>query len=78
MHSSGAWVAQSVEYPTPDFSSGHDPRIVGLSPTSGRPHADCGVCLRFRLFLSLPASLMHALSLRLKKRKRMRFMLLCP
>ena len=31
----GSWVAQSVERPTLDFSSGHDPRVVGLSPRSG-------------------------------------------
>ena len=31
----GAWVAQSVESPTLEFGSGHDPRVVGLSPTSG-------------------------------------------
>ena len=30
----GTWVAQSVEYPTLDFGSGHDLRVVGLSPTS--------------------------------------------
>ena len=29
------WVAQSVEHPTHDFSSGHDLRTVGSSPTSG-------------------------------------------
>ena len=27
--------AQSVQCPTPDFSSGHDPRVVGSSPVSG-------------------------------------------
>ena len=31
----GAWVAQLVERPTSDFGSGHDPRVVGLSPVSG-------------------------------------------
>ena len=31
----GAWVAQSAEHLTLDFCSGHDPRIVGLSPVSG-------------------------------------------
>ena len=29
------WVAQSVEWPTLDFGSGHDPRAVGSSPGSG-------------------------------------------
>ena len=28
-------MAQLVEHPTLDFSSGHDPRIVGSSPVSG-------------------------------------------
>ena len=28
-------MAQSVEHPTLDFSSGHDPKVMGLSPTSG-------------------------------------------
>ena len=31
----GTWVAQSVEHPTPDFSSGHDLGVMGLSPKSG-------------------------------------------
>ena len=31
----GAWVAQLVKHPTLNLSSGHDPRDVGLSPTSG-------------------------------------------
>ena len=30
----GTWVAQSVECLTLDLGSGHDPRVVGLSPTS--------------------------------------------
>ena len=29
------WVAQSVEPPTPDFGSGHNPRAMGSSPMSG-------------------------------------------
>ena len=33
--SSGTWVAQSVERPTLDFGSGHDSRVVKLSPASG-------------------------------------------
>ena len=28
----GAWVAHLVECPTPDFSSGHDLRVMRLSP----------------------------------------------
>ena len=31
----GAWVAQSVEHLTLDFSLGHDHRVVGLSPKLG-------------------------------------------
>ena len=31
----GAWVAQSVEHPTLDFGSGHDPRVMRSSPTLG-------------------------------------------
>ena len=31
----GTWMAQSVKYPTLDFSSGHDLRVLGLSPTLG-------------------------------------------
>ena len=29
-----AWLAQSVERLTLDFSSGHDPRVMGSSPKS--------------------------------------------
>ena len=31
----GAWMAQSVERLMLDFSSGHNPRIMGSSPISG-------------------------------------------
>ena len=31
----GAWVVQSFEQPTLGFGSGHDFRVVGLSPISG-------------------------------------------
>ena len=31
----GTWVAQSVECLTLDCGSGHDPRVVGSSPTLG-------------------------------------------
>ena len=31
----GTWVAQAVKHLTLDFSSGHDPHVVGSSPTSG-------------------------------------------
>ena len=33
--SEGTKVAQLVEHPTLDFSSGHDPRVVGSSPALG-------------------------------------------
>ena len=32
--SSGCWMAQLVKHSTLDFSSGHDLRVMGLSPTS--------------------------------------------
>ena len=28
----GAWMAQSVKHPTPDFSSGHDLTVRGFEP----------------------------------------------
>lgn len=31
----GAWVAQMVKYSTLDFGSGHELRVVRLSPESG-------------------------------------------
>ena len=31
----GGWVAHSVECLTLDFSTGHNPRVVGLSPELG-------------------------------------------
>ena len=59
----GTWVAQSVECLTLDFSSGHghDPRVVGSSPSSG------SMSLLRILLLSLPLLLSpaHALSLSL-------------
>ena len=39
----GAWVAQSVECLTLDFSSGHDPRAVGSSPASGSVLKACSL-----------------------------------
>lgn len=34
LHSSGGnWVARSVKCPAPDFSTGHDLKVVGSSPT---------------------------------------------
>ena len=31
----GTWVAQLVKHLTLEYGSGHDPRVVGLSPASG-------------------------------------------
>ena len=31
-HSQGAWMVQLVEHPTLGLGSGHDPRVMGLSP----------------------------------------------
>ena len=31
----GTWLAQSVKHPTLDFGSGHDLRVMGLSPKLG-------------------------------------------
>ena len=31
----GTWVPQLAECPTLEFGSGHDPRVMGLSPASG-------------------------------------------
>ena len=58
----GAWVAQSVECPTPDFGSGHDPRVVGSSPVWTLLEILC---------LSLSLSLSHTcdLSLSLKNER---------
>ena len=33
--SRGTWVAQSLELPSLDFGSGHDPSVMGSSLTSG-------------------------------------------
>ena len=35
MCSGDACLAQSAEHPTPDFTTGHDPRAVRSSPVSG-------------------------------------------
>ena len=51
-------VAQSVEQPTHDFSSGHEPRVVGQSHASGSMLTECEDSL------SLCPSLLLALSLK--------------
>ena len=58
----GACVAQSVKRPTLDFSSGHDLRVVRLSPTLGSTMR-VGGCFRF--YLPLPLSLPPLKKLRL-------------
>ena len=68
----GAWVAQSVEWATPDFGSGYEPRVVGSSPTLGSM-----LSVEPAWDLSFPPSLpAHALypSLNLKKKKKERRM----
>ena len=63
-------MAQSVEQPTLAFSSGHDPRVMGLSPVSGSMlSAEQRAYLRFSLCLSLLLLLFPALSLSKIKRK---------
>ena len=34
-HLRGTWLALSVKHPTLDFSSGHDSKVMGSSPTLG-------------------------------------------
>ena len=51
-------MAQSVEHPTLDFGSVHDPRVVGQSPVSGSAWNLLKI-----LSLPLPLSPTHALSL---------------
>ena len=60
----GTWVVQLVECPTLDFSSGHDPRVVGSSPHSG--FMSSVWCLL--KILSLPLTIFPAHSLSLKKK----------
>ena len=57
----GACVAQSIEHPTLDFSSGHDLWVLGSSPTSGFMHSreSAGDSLSLSIFL-------YSLSLSLK------------
>ena len=74
----GAWVALSVECPTLDFHSSHDPRVVGSSPASDsmlsvEPAWDSlslivSLSLSLSLSLPLPLSPAHACSLLLKKK----------
>ena len=65
----GSWVAQSVKCLTPDFGSGHDFRVAGLS-------TGWGPCLRSSLSPSAPLPHFHALSLSLKKKNERAFILI--
>ena len=47
-----AGVAELVKWPTLNFSSGHDLRVLGLSPMSGSTFN--GESAWYSLFLSLP------------------------
>ena len=60
----GAWVAQSFQQLTLDFSSGHDPKVVGSSPTLGST-----LSREDSLCLSLCPSLPCSCVLSLKKQK---------
>ena len=51
----GSWVAQSIECLSIDFGSGHDPRVVESSTTSGSVlSAESGGCLSFCLSPGMP------------------------
>ena len=72
-------MAQSVEHPTLDFGSGHDPRIVGLSPTSGSVLTvwsllgilsfSLSLCLSLSLSPCAPLPCSLSLSLKEKRKK---------
>ena len=66
----GTWVAQSIEHPALDFSSGHDPRVVGSSPTLG---SVVGMEPAFEILFPSPSSRLPqlcALSLSLSNKKK--------
>ena len=72
----GAWVAQLVEHPTLDFSSGHDLTVCGIQPCV-RLCWPSRACLRYSLSLSLYSSphscvCMRTLSLSLSKINRLK------
>ena len=70
-------MAQSVENPTLDFSSGHDPRVVGWSPASGsvlslepvKTSPSFSVSVTVSLPLPVPLSATHPRSLSLQNQK---------
>ena len=58
----GTWVTQLVDPPILDFSSDHDPRLMGLSPASGSTQH--GACLRFSWDAWVAQLVKHQLRLR--------------
>ena len=73
-YSWGAWVAQSVKWPTLDSASDHDLRVLRSSPESGSAlgWVWCGACLRFSFslcpFNASPPPPAFTLSLSLKNK----------
>ena len=61
------WVAQSVKPPTLGFGSGHDLGSVGSSPTSDSALTARSLLGILSLLLSLSASPIHAVSLKINK-----------
>ena len=55
IHPRGTWVAQWLSVPS-TFSSGRDPRVLGLSPASGSPRE---ACFSFCLCLCLCVCVSH-------------------
>ena len=66
------WGAQSVEQLTHDFSSGHDPWVLGSSPASGPMLSVEPAWDSPSLPLSLPCSCSLTLSLSLKRKEKKR------
>ena len=61
-------MAQSLDHPTLDLGSGHDPRIVGSSPTLGSTLSKKPAWDSLSPFAPLPCSLSHSLSQKVKKK----------
>ena len=70
-------MAWSVEYPTLGFSSGHDPKVVGLSPSSVSPYSG-GTPLEDSLPLLLPQRVHSAHSRLLSLKRRNNFFKASP
>ena len=64
----GAWVAQSVKYPTLGFSSDHDFMVHEIDPGIGLCDATADKSLLGIIFLSLSLPLPHSLSVSLKNK----------